>query len=40
MHFFEVSNRLNFVVGASFDAKLVQCSVQFNNPGPIMPIQL
>ena len=30
MHFFKVSNRWDFVAGSSFDAKVVQCSVQFN----------
>ena len=35
MHFLKVSNRWNFVVGSSFDAKVVQCSVQFTGTGLI-----
>ena len=30
MHFFKDSNRWHFVAGSSFDAKVVQCSVQIN----------
>ena len=31
MHFFKVPNRWNFVAGSCFDAKVDQCSVQFNS---------
>jgi hypothetical protein len=34
MDFFKVSNSWNFVVGSSFDANVVQCSVQYNTLTP------